>query len=376
MSVSADPVDPLLDRFLPLVRDRFFDPHTGGFHEQLDQDGRPEAVPGRRVLAQCRLLYVLAQAAVLGDQSGTNAAEAGYCYLRKAYADPAHGGWYFRVDETDRHKDFYAHAFVLFALGWLHRAFRAPDALELAATTYQTMQERLAAPHGGFWESATEDWRPLPAVRRQNPHMHLLEAFHALYEASGNLFWLDEADRIIELFRDSFFDRNSATLSEFLTDDLRPHALQGHIVEPGHHFEWVWLLHRHAALTGKTLEPAANALFETACRHGFDPRSGGIYDQIDRRGNPLIQTRRLWPVTEAIKACTARQSAGLTVPEGQPHGLVEQLENCFIRPAQVGWIERLDPSGAPLQTSLPGTTPYHVVLALAAMKRAGRGKSG
>jgi mannose-6-phosphate isomerase len=375
-------IDFAMGRLLPLVRDRFADPQ-GGFHESLDASGRPQSGTGRRLMVQCRLLYVLAQAAVLGDRSGEAAAAAGFAFLRDTYQDRRHGGWFFRIgapaaEEADQAKDFYAHAFVLFALAWLHRAFATPGALDLAAETYATMCEKLAVPsgpstgglpRGGLWDAASRDWQPASGLRSQNPHMHLLEALHALHEATGEAFWLREAQAIVDLFRARFFDAGTATLGEFFAPDWSPHPQQGHIVEPGHHFEWVWLLHRHAALTGQPLDPAEEALFATAWRHGFDAEHGGLHDRIDCAGRPLARTRRIWPVTEAIKACLARREAGLPLPPGEPARLIGQLLDGFIRPAELGWLERLTREGAASQTTLPGSTPYHLFLAAAELQR-------
>ncbi len=358
---------------LPLCRDRFVDPVNGGFHEQLQPDGSNAGIGSKRLMVQCRQLYVLAHAAELGDPSGAAAARRGYDFVRRAYADPVNGGWFFRAtpegEPTDRTKDTYTHAFVLFALAYVHRAFALPGALDLANVTYATMQERLAAPGGGFWDAATEDWQPNRGTRRQNPHMHLLEALHALYEASGDPRWLSEAEALVVLFRERFFDAETGTLGEVFDDDWTPHQEHGHIVEAGHHFEWVWLLHRHATLRGESMDPAADALFQTAVRHGFDPEHGGLHNQIDRAGGPLDRARRVWPVAETIKAYVARIEAGLPVPEGEPERLITHLFDCFIQPAQLGWLERLTREGEPIQTTLPASTPYHLFLAAAESKR-------
>jgi len=363
-----------LATLLPLCRDRFADPVHGGFHEQLDPSHAPLPAGTKRLMVQCRQLYVLAHAATLGERSGSAAAERGYGFLRRAYADPAHGGWFFRASAegapTDRTKDLYGHAFLLFALAWLHRGFAAPDAIPLAEATYEVLLARMQAPGGGFWDRATEDWRPDHSLRRQNPHMHLLEALLALHEATGEARWLGEADRLVRLFLDRFFDSATGTLGEFFAADWSPHPAQGGIVEPGHHYEWVWLLHRYRA-QGGTLPVAAagEALFGTALRHGTDSAHGGIHDQIDRDGHPLATTRRIWPVTEAIKAHVARIEAGLPVPAGEPDRLVGHLFADFLRPERDGWIETCTREGTPTQTNLPGSTPYHVFLAAAEVAR-------
>jgi mannose/cellobiose epimerase-like protein (N-acyl-D-glucosamine 2-epimerase family) len=360
-----------LKTLLPLCRDRFVDPLHGGFFEALSPRHEPLARP-KRLLVQCRLLYVLSHAALLGEPSGAAAADAGYAFLRKTYQDHRHGGFFFSATAEgtalDRRKDFYAHAFVLFALAWLHRAFAAPGAAELAAATLDLLHARLAAPHGGFWDGASEDWQPETALRRQNPHMHLLEALLAWHEATGEERWLAEARPLVRLFETRFFDPATATLGEFFDAEWRPDAAQGHLVEPGHHFEWVWLLHRWAAASGEAgSAAAAEALYATAMRHGFDPEHGGIHDQIDRAGAPVAATRRIWPMTEAVKAHLARIEAGRVVPRGEPARTIAALFETFLRPT--GWIETCTREGAALRTELPGSTPYHVFLAAAETAR-------
>ncbi len=364
-----------LGTLLPLCRDRFADPVRGGFHEQLDALHAPVPLGTRRLMVQCRQLYVLAHAALLGDASGHEAAERGYAFLRRHYPDPVHGGWFFRATEdgvpTDRSKDLYAHAFVLFALAWLHRAFAAPDAIALAGATYDTLRTRMAAPGGGFWDRAGEDWQPDRTLRRQNPHMHLLEALLALHEATGDPAWLAEADALVRLFLDRFFDAPTGTLGEYFGRDWAPHPDQGHVVEPGHHYEWVWLLHRYRAQGGTlAVFDAGEALFATARRHGFDAAHGGIHDQIDRAGRPLVATRRIWPVTEAIKAHLVRREAGYPVPAEEPARLIAHLFADFLDPAPHGWVETCTREGQPTQVNLPGSTPYHLFLAAAETARA------
>jgi mannose-6-phosphate isomerase len=199
--------------------------------------------------------------------------------------------------------------------------------------------------------------------------MHLLEAVLALFEASGDPRWLAEAESLVTLFRERFFDRETGTLGEFFAADWTPDAANGHIVEPGHHFEWVWLLYRYAALSGRLVDPAAEGLFAVAMRHGFDAAHGGILDQHDRAGRPLLRSRRIWTIAEAIKAQVARIEAGLSVPPDHPGALIDQLCRDFLNPARLGWIETITADGQPDLTDLPGSTPYHLFLASAEVAR-------
>ena len=209
-------LSPSLPRFalatlLPLCRDRFADRVHGGFHEQLDlahnpRPARQQAADGAVPAALCAVARRRARRAQRRGRGGARLRLPAPRLSRTARmaagasARPTDGA------PMDATKDLYAHAFLLFALAWLHRAFAAPDAIALAAGTLDTLHARIAAPGGGFWDRATADWQPDRSLRRQNPHMHLLEALLALHEATGEARWLDEATALVRLFLDRFHD--------------------------------------------------------------------------------------------------------------------------------------------------------------------------
>ncbi|MEE3624878.1 AGE family epimerase/isomerase [Nitrospirillum sp. BR 11752] len=367
-----------LERLLPLCRDRFADAGLGGFHERLDAAEQPLPMGYKRSMVQARQLYVLAHAALAGERSGQTAAERGYDFLVRHFWDARHGGWFFKAQPDgqplDGSKDFYGHAFVLFGLAYAHAAFAAPKAISLAQETWGLMRDRLAMPAlpdggwGGLAEGAAADWALNGAPRRQNPHMHLLEALLALHEFTGDETWLTEAGIVVGLFRSRFYDATTHTLGEFFTQDWRPDPATGRIVEPGHHFEWAWLLDRYVRQGGDaTVLRLADALFDKAVAHGF-LADGGIMDQMDPQGTPLLRTRRIWPVAEAIKAALAQARRHSGTPAGDAAAtlaerLASHLNAVFLDPASGRWIETQDETGAPTMRDLPGSTPYHLFLA-------------
>ena len=102
---------------------------------------------------------------------------------------------------------------------------------------------------GGFNEHAKLSWDLLPdAPRTQNTHMHLLEAFLVAFEATGEVRYRQEAAGIVELFFAKLFDRQHACIGEFFDRAWAPDAAHGAEVEPGHSFEWVFLLHEYYKL--------------------------------------------------------------------------------------------------------------------------------
>lgn len=352
---------------LPLCRDHFFDSVHGGFHERLDAGLIPLATGRKRLMVQARQLYVLSHAAVLGDCSGATAAHQGYEFLIRTYRDLNHGGWYFAANSRggtlDRRKDLYGHAFLMFALAWLHRAFSAPGALDLATETMDALHARTALPNGGFHAFAAQDWTLAPGPLLQNPHMHLFEAVLALHDASGDSRWMEEADALVRLFRDRLFHRPTGTLREFFDTGWAIHPELGAIVEPGHQFEWVWLLDRYRRQGGTTdVVAEIDALFQFGRTHSFDENHAGIHDQVAADGTPLLRTRRIWTVAEALKAFVVMTDAALAVP-AEADRLADHLLRSFVPSDRIGWHETLTREGVPTMTELPGSSPYHIFLA-------------
>ena len=352
---------------LPLCRDHFADPVHGGFHERLGANLMPVATGRKRLMVQARQLYVLSHAAVLGDRSGMAAADHGYEFLLRTYRDHLHGGWYFAAtpegEVLDGSKDLYGHAFLLFALAWLHRAFAAPGAMNLAAQTMDALHSRMALLYGGFHATAAREWTPAAGPLLQNPHMHLFEAVLALHDVSGDPRWMEEADALTRLFRDSLLHQATGTLREVFGVGWVTHPELGTIVEPGHQFEWVWLLDRYRR-QGGTIDVTAEieALFSFARSHGFDEEYEGIHDQVDPDGVPLLQTRRIWPVAEALKAYVVMEAAGRAMPV-EADRLAAHLLRDFVPGDRLGWHETLTREGVPTMTDLPASTPYHLFLA-------------
>lgn len=367
---EADPIAALRRRIfrdtLPVWLERGTDP-SRGFHERLDLSLRPVTAQGKRTLAQARQVYVYSHAAMLGAVEGAEAAATAGLDFLLAFCRHPDGGWRHRVaaDGTplDDSRNLYDQAFAIFAMAWHHRACRDPRALPAAEATLAFLDATLRHPSGGYREGLDAAGAPQTGLRRQNPHMHLLEAILALYESTGDARYRDRAAALVELLRRRFMVEGS--LREYFIDDLAPAAGDaGRQVEPGHHFEWVWLLHDYVRLTADAtaLAPAA-ALYRFALAHGVDAASGGAVDLVDAGGRILRDSRRIWPQTEAVKAHAAMALAG---DPAAPARLVAQaaalLRDHFGTPAGT-WHEHLQRDGTPFVPYLPATSLYHLTLA-------------
>ncbi|HXP95768.1 MAG TPA: AGE family epimerase/isomerase, partial [Telmatospirillum sp.] len=303
------------------------------------------------------------------------AARHGVDYLLQRCANPE-GGFYrsLNADGTplDARADLGDLGFVLFGLGWYHRASGDAQALRVAETTMRFIETRLASPAGGFAEDSLGS---LP--RRQNPHMHLLEACHILAEESGESAatpgpWLRRAASLVALLRQKFVDPTNGSLIEQFDANWAPIAGAGR--EPGSHFEWVWALLHHRRLTGDdSVLPIAEGFYRFVLAHGIDQENGMpplAFDAIDGSGQVLSQTKLMWPQTEAIKAFVARaEFLGDKDAEAKVDAMVNLLFRYYVDPETGFFCNQLERDGRKRPVEMPVRVLYHLELALAEVVR-------
>jgi mannose-6-phosphate isomerase len=175
--------------------------------------------------------------------------------------------------------------------------------------------------------------------------------------------WLDRADALRELFERRFLDRRAAVLVEYFDRTWqRASGAPGEIVEPGHHFEWVFLIEEHARMRGRPPWSDASALlFDWAARHGVDP-SGGVYDELARDGSVARATKRVWPQTEYIRALATRhRCCGDPADLERLRAMLDFLWSRYVIDEHGGWMEQLDASGRIVSRHMHATTVYHVL---------------
>lgn len=353
------------------------DPGAPGFVEWMRPDFTPVASETRTTLVTARLIHVFSHAHCL-DPSGPGLAAArhGLGFLLDACRGPD-GRFRHAVTTSgaviDGRSDLYDLAFVLFGLGWYARASGDRTVLDIADAVADFAETVLADPAGGFTEDTLAT---LP--RRQNPHMHLLEAFLLLAEVAPEKPWMTRAEAMVALFRAHLFDAETGSLGEFFDRSWRPApGAAGTLREPGHHFEWCWLLHQHARLSGDTgVLDLADRLFDFGCAHGLAPACprGAALDAVDRTGRVVAATKLLWPQTELLKALVARRECGRAKPgDPAPADVLGIIFGHYVDADTGRWLNQLDAAGAPIRADVPVRVLYHLMFALAEYARAGTG---
>lgn len=355
----------LFDDALPLWWAKGYDARARCFHEVLELSAAP-AVRPRRVRVQARQTAVYAYAGQLGwDGPWRDATSAGADVLLGVAANPD-GGVRHLLDQDgeplDSRRDLYDLAFVIFGLAHAGHALARADLIAAAETHVDWLEENWRHDEGGFFEGEVDAVPP----RRQNPHMHLFEALMALYETTREPAHLKRALHLFELFTTRLYDIERGMLPEFFDHTWRPTpGEQGRIGEPGHHFEWCWLLLRYAALTGGRPHLAAASLHAYAEAHGMDSVRGVAQDVFPTEGAPQPSSTRLWPQTERLKANAALfELTGALAYAARAAQAFDTLQAYFDTPTPGLWRDRMTLDGAFIQEPAPASSFYHIIVAL------------
>jgi mannose-1-phosphate guanylyltransferase/mannose-6-phosphate isomerase len=364
----------LFEETLPLWSTAGVDRKFGGFHEALTFQGGP-VMREKRLRTMARQIYAFSIAGQMGWSGPAGELVAHGIDFIEGRARTASGGWAktFRAEGSviDASEDLYDYACLLLAFAHAHRIGNV-QALALGQEIFERIEARFAdAVHGGFRETPEG---VLP--RRSNPHMHLLEAYLAWFDVTGEQRWLDRCAPLIDLFLSRFFDADTWTLGEYFNENWSLiEGGQGRWTEPGHHFEWVWLLATYAKAAGTPdLLKYARKLYASAIANGLNRATGLAYDAVSKDGLPLVRTSRSWPQTEALKAAIALDETGGPNMKPEIEARVGRLFRWHIESAPEGmWIDLIDENGRGKAKDVPASIFYHLVCALTAYLATERG---
>ena len=343
----------------PLWARAGYDHVHGGFHERLAADG-PVYGDARRVRVQARQVYAFANAPSLGWEGDPVPLVCGGLDFLFAHYRRADG--LFRTlcapDGTalDDQAFLYDQAFVLLALAASQKVLGPrPELIQEAQTLLESIERRLRHRGAGF-ESGVPERLPLLS----NPHMHLLEASLAWQAVSQETAWRQLSEELVELALARLIDTRSGALLECFDEDWLPlPSTEGHIVEPGHLFEWAWLLQRWG---GERAGEAALRLIHIGEEHGV--RRGVALNALLDDFTIHDAQARLWPQTERLKALAlAAVSDPCYWPVAVEAGRA-LLGYLAVEPDGL-WSDALTVNGRFIEGPSPASTLYHLVTAIA-----------
>lgn len=366
MDLQTASLEWLKTQALPLWLTKGVNPR-GGFEEAMTLTGVPHAVP-RRAMVQARQLYAVRTALQMGllpDARALPLLEDGSAFLLKHFRHEG-GGFIHSVRPdlvpNDERPDLYTQAFAIFGLAQAYAELKDAGLKARAFEVVDYLKRERALPEGGYSELG-KDGRVL---RQSNPHMHLFEAYVAWLEVDDDPQWRRLANEILDLALTRFVDPATKLLAEHFDERWKPLRAPDYFLwEPGHQFEWAWLMNRYQHATKVPLADPIASLMMNAERFGIDPASGAVRDEMWSDFGVKSPTSRFWPQCERIKACAA-----LGLPESADQGM-EALLRFFVTPVPGLWYDRMNPDGSFHQEPARASSLYHIIGAIAEYRKLG-----
>ncbi len=288
---------------IPLWLHHGFDEKQGCFVESFSRLAVPENSP-RRAIVQMRQVYSVCELVRLGHLEKTQATQLvdrtinhlfrNYLQSRGVFIHSVD----FKGEAVNRQEDLYTQAFVLFGLAHAFDLTKNVNYKNQALNLLDFLYQNRKHEYGGFTEIIQGQ-----TLFQSNPHMHLFEAALAWLAFDSDPAWENLALHLFDLCQTKFIDPKTQLLAEHFDAHWTPVLHEGRFVfEPGHQFEWAWLLLQFQSRLKISTQNTSYLLFTNGQKFGVNQVTGYVYDEVWSDFLPKKTTSRLWPHCEWMKA--------------------------------------------------------------------------
>ncbi len=325
----------LHEELLPFWLTHGVDEECGGYLTYLDKDGTPTGETVKTLLCQARMIFTYSSAhrAGLGDGQCLDIARQGVDFVLEHFWDDEHKGWFWTAERDGRpinmSKLSYGNSFMVYAFSEYGMASGDFRGLDTAVKAYELLQTRVADNcHGGYYEFLERDWskkRPgkYGGDRKSfDVHMHLMEAFTNLYEATGERRYREKTEEVVKLiFKRILHPEYGTGIAQFALDWTPLRAVlfadvwgsdrdveddEGRPMNNtsfGHNVEFAWLLNHTCNILGLDVEqykPSFRKIFDHCCEYGIDWEHGGVYCEGPHDGPAREKNKEFWQQAECL----------------------------------------------------------------------------
>jgi mannobiose 2-epimerase len=312
------------------------DKTNGGFITHFDKNGKDSGEDEKSLIAQTRSVYSLSSAHRAGYGEGKLPALAkhGVDFLINKMWDKEHGGFFWMMDRKGNvkidQKIIYGQSFAIYSLSEYTLATGDPRGIEYAGKVFDLIQKYCVdSMYGGYWEMFHRDWTLCGPgsqggdMKTHDVHMHLMEAFTALYECSGLDVHRRKLLEVIDILLNRiihpiyktgipqfFKDWTVAPQIKFdiiwgcdrFTEDGQKSNVADNTCY-GHNAEFAWLL-IHALeilkMDTNTYRDVFKIIFDHTVDNGIDQEFGGVYVEGSHSGGVYDREKEFWQQAEVL----------------------------------------------------------------------------
>lgn len=311
-----DELEAELENILAYWSTKAVDHEKGGFYGRIGSNGIIDHSAVKGSVLYARILWTFSAACIhKNDYALLPLAHRAYDYITGHFMDRKNGGLFWSIHSNgrpaDTKKQVYAIAFAIYALSGYYRLTQKEEVRNLAIGLFTLIEEHACDPvNGGYTEALTADWQPIDDLRlsakdanekkTMNTHLHVLEAYTALYAVWPDEKLKEQLHALIRHFTDHMIHAQTHHLNLFFSEQWQQRS---DLVSFGHDIEASWLLAEAALLTGdpsliKKIDAQSLAIAQAA-GEGLDT-DGGLFYEYFPAEKKLVKEKHWWPQAEAM----------------------------------------------------------------------------
>ncbi|MFQ3191335.1 MAG: mannobiose 2-epimerase [Paraglaciecola sp.] len=240
-----------------------FDENEGGFVGEVDFFGKVVAGANKGIVQNSRILWFYSEKALFsGESEYKEAANRAFDYLLTYFDDKEFGGAIWEVSSSGKQvngkKQTYAQSFCIYAFAAYYKLTGDEVALEKAQQYFELIEKNARDyTHGGYIEAYTQEWeviddlrlseKDLNAPKSMNTHLHVLEAYSALYAILPNAKVKEALMHVLDVFELHIINKENNHLKLFFDFEWQDLSLT---LSYGHDIEASWLLWEAVEILG------------------------------------------------------------------------------------------------------------------------------
>lgn len=355
---------------IPIWFDRGYNHQNGSFVEEISQDGNPILNINRRALVQARQLYSVSEATKLNlidENFASDIIRKNIDFQIEKYQQP-NGAFIHSIDKNfqsaNLNLDLYTQAFALFSLSKAYEVLKDIHIKKCALKVLNFLRINRSLSNLGFTEIKDNT-----VFFQSNPHMHLFEAALSWMSVDDSTQWRLLADELFNLCTEKFIDKRTQILAEHFESPWNPLLINNNFIfEPGHHYEWAWLLLEYQKQTNISCATVANNLFLIAEKYGLCANKKFVIDEVYSNFENKQMSSRFWPQCERIKAAV---SLGISQPTDIQlscsqiaDNAFESLQKYFEVQTKGLWFDTRLENGNFIEQSSKASSLYHIINAI------------
>ena len=352
------------------------DEEYGGFYGYLGYDLSLNKQAVKGCILNSRILWFFSNACLLlGDDSLLADAKHAYEFLKEHCIDPENGGVYWSLTYDGRPEDptkhTYNQAFAIYALSSYYDASKDAQALELALSLYQIVEQKCRDAYG-YMEAFDIQFAPVEndklsengvmAEKTMNTLLHVFEAYTELYRVSKNADVAQKLREMLDLFAERVYNQKAGRQEVFF--DQTWHTLID-LYSYGHDIEAAWLLDRGLEVLGDEAYTARlSPMTRTITKNIYD-RAYIDHSLVNEAENGVVDTTRVWWVqAEAVVGFLNgyQKSPEHTEYLQAAEEIWAYIKDYMVDPREGSeWYAGLDKDRHPVQDPIvePWKCPYH-----------------